>query len=225
MRRTFLLMLTAAMLTLALTGCGGDDDDSAEPTAPSGTEQPGGMAQPTATEEGTPEPTATPDPVPPGVRSIIQAARTGNTAALERAIKYEPVPCTTNVEGIGGPPECAPGEADGTPVEVVFATTCEGFYARRSGLALDQISFGVFGNGDALYGVYEIPDASQLARVEAWAGATVAVVMNTIAPTDATLPYVFVTDGASILGTATGCGESPEQWVANEGLGEPLLTP
>lgn len=229
MRRRLLLMACASALALAIAAaaCGGDDDDgNGDPaTAAPTSAQPGETAEPTATAEGTPAPTATPNPVPLSVISLINAARMGNTEVIERAIRYEPVPCTTSVEGIGGPPECSEGEADGTPVDVVFATTCEGFYARRGGLALDQVAFGVFGNGDVLYGVYAIDEASQLARVEPWAGATLAIVLNQIAPTDAQLPYVLIHDGTNVIGAATGCGETPEEWVANQGLGEPLLTP
>jgi hypothetical protein len=219
MRRSLILSLIVAMVAAAAVGCDGDDDggDNGQPTAPVTTET-------AATATGTPGPTATPDPVPLGLRSLVNAARTGNVAAIEAAVRYQPVPCTTNQQGVGGPPLCREGEAEGTPVNVVFATTCEGYYARPGELALDQIEFGAAGGGDALYGVYAIDPASQLARIEAWDGATHAIVLNRTQG-DATLPYVFITDGTAVIGTATGCGETPEEWVDFQGLGEPLLAP
>ena len=88
-----------------------------------------------------------------------------------------------------------------------------------------EIAFGVFGTGDALYGVYELDPASQLARIEEWPGAKYAVVLNRIGPADQNLVYVMISDGEAILGTATGCGETPEEWVDFQGLGVPVFAP
>ena len=214
------LLLLILVLALSATACGGDDKDGDEGDDGSMTAEPAGTMFVPPTGVVAPN-----DPVGLGIRSLVTAATAGNTAAIERAILYSPVPCTTEASGIGGPPLCREGEELGTPVDVVFATTCEGYFARRGELALDQIDFGAPATGEVLYGLYEIDEASQLARVEAWAGATHAVVLNTTAPTDAVLPYVFITNGANVVGTATGCGESPEEWVASQSLGEPIELP
>jgi hypothetical protein len=216
-----ILLLAASVIAIAAVACGDDNDDGADatPTRPAATP----TREPQSTATHAPEATATPGAT--GLDAITEAARENDAAALEALVRYESVPCTTTVTGIGGPPECAEGEADGTPVDVVFATTCEGYYARQGALNFAEIAFGVFGSGDALFGVYAIDPASQLARIEEWAAAKYAIVMNRIAPNDATLAYVIVSDGEAIIGTAAGCGETPEEWVDFQGLGEPLLTP
>ena len=221
MRFRFTLALAALAVACAVGACGDDDDDGeATPTRPAAT----ATREPESTPTAGPEATATPDgEAPTGLEDIVAAARANDAAALEALVRYEPVPCTTTVTGIGGPPECEPGEADGTPVDVVFATTCEGYYARRGALNFAEIAFGVFGSGDdPLFGVYAIDPASQLARIEEWASAKYVIVMNRIGPADQIFAYAILTDGESIIGTATGCGETPEEWVANQGLGEPI---
>jgi hypothetical protein len=215
-------MLAAGAMAMAALACG-DDGDGDDPTpAPSAT-QPASTAEPEATD--TPEADPTETPGEGGLNTIVEAARANDAAALEALVRYEPVPCTTNVQGIGGPPECEPDEADGTPVDVVFATTCEGFYAREGALNFAGLSFGVFGSGNPLYGVYELDPASQLARVEPWAGARFVIVMNLIGSADQNFVYALITDGEQIIGTAAGCGESPEEWVANQGLGPAVEVP
>ena len=179
--------------------------------------------EPDETVSPTPGPTAT--PAPTGIDAIVVAARANDAPALEALVRYEPVPCTTTITGIGGPPQCTNGEAEGTPVEVVFATTCEGYYAREGALNFNEIAFGIFGSGDPLYGLYEIDPASQLARIEEWSAARYAVVMNRIGPADQNFAYVIISDGEHIIGTAAGCGETPEEWVDFQGLGDPIDVP
>ncbi len=209
----FNLLISVVFLASALAACGGDEAINGDEPTP----------KPSATV-ASPTPGAG-DGLPGGVVAIVDAARRNESAALEALMRYEPVPCTTTITGVGGPPRCDETEVDGTLVDVVFAADCEGYYARRGALGLGQISFGVFGHGDALYGVYAIDEASQIARAEPWAGASYAIVLNRIAPSDGTFVYVLLTDGEVIAGAAGGCGETPEQWVAKQGLGEPIFAP
>ncbi len=216
------LLISAIILASALVACDDNDPDSGDEPTPAAT----ATAPAASTVTAGPQSTATPgDGLPPGLRAIAAAARENGAAALEAFVRYEPVPCTTTVEGIGGPPECQEGEAEGTPVDVVFATTCEGYYAREGALNFAEIAFGVFGSGDALYGVYEIDAASQLARIEEWPGAKYAIVLNRIGPADQNFVYVLISDGEAILGTATGCGETPEEWVDIQNLGALIFVP
>jgi hypothetical protein len=226
MPRRFLLLLVAAAIATAAIACGGDDDEPDVPTAAASATV-GASATPDveATQTAEPQPTATATPTAGGIDAIVAAARANDATALEALVVYAPVPCTTDVMGVGGPPPCEPGEADGTPVDVVFATTCEGYYARESALNFNEIAFGVFGSGDALYGLYEIDPASQLARIEEWSAARYAVVMNRIGPADQNFAYVIISDGERIIGTAAGCGETPEEWVDFQGLSDAIAVP
>ena len=210
------LIIISAILALTLAACEGDEAINGDEPSPN----------PSATVAKAPSATpAAGDGLPEVVAAIVDAARRNDAAALEALVRYEPVPCTTTTIGTGGSPRCEAAEADGMLVEVVLATGCEGYYARRGALRFDQISFGVFGNGDALYGVYAIDETSQLARIEDWAGAKYVIVLNRIGPADGIFAYAIIADGEAIIGAAGGCGETPEQWVSNQDLGEPIFAP
>jgi hypothetical protein len=223
------LLISATILASALVACDDNDvDNGDEPPPATSATQPAAAAteRPSGTAAPEPETTATPEGnLPAGLRAIAQAARENGAAALEAFVRYGPVPCTTTITGIGGPPQCREGEPEGTPVDAVFVTTCEGYYAREGELNFAEIAFGVFGNGDALYGVYELDPASQLARIEEWPGARYVIVLNRIGPADQTFVYAIISDGDAILGTATGCGETPEEWVDFQGLSDPIFAP
>lgn len=64
------------------------------------------------------------------------------------------VPCTT-AEGLGGPPKCQEGQAEGTPVEVLPVWGPEGHYVEPANLDLflESLQLG------RLYAVYEVADA------------------------------------------------------------------
>jgi hypothetical protein len=63
-------------------------------------------------------------------------------------VQYISTTCTTS-DGFGGPPKCAPGEADGTIIEVFPVSEMEGYYVRPEAIA-DTFAFQV----DRLYAVY-----------------------------------------------------------------------
>ena len=71
-------------------------------------------------------------------------------------IQFITTPCTT-ADGLGGPPKCEPGMADGTPVKVFPLSDGEGTFATPENI--DQVfTFWV----KRLYAVYKVPsDAYQ----------------------------------------------------------------
>jgi hypothetical protein len=62
--------------------------------------------------------------------AIVDAVLANDPDRVRDLIHYTPVGCTT-AEGLGGPPKCRSGEAQGTPVEVVPVLGPEGFALRR----------------------------------------------------------------------------------------------
>jgi len=84
----------------------------------------------------------------PYVDAVIDAALSADPRALRSLIHLSPLPCTTR-EGLGGPPKCLPGEANGTEVEALPVLGSEGGHMR-----LPEVdAWG--GPGPAeLYGVY-----------------------------------------------------------------------
>lgn len=161
-------------------------------TRPSGP----GPASPTAAPVA-PSPFANPPraPIavqPAGARSgvqdvdlLIDAVLVNNLEARRRLIAYTITPCTT-AQGMGGPPKCAPGEANGAPVEVFPFLGEEGEHIRPP--AIDRIlQFAVEG----LYAVYRVPESAF--RAEYWpAGAYAIIFLATGLQRQAT---VFVTNG------------------------------
>jgi hypothetical protein len=65
----------------------------------------------------------------PGVDAVIDAVLAKDTEALRELVRYSTFDCTT-ADGLGGPPKCKPGEAEGTPVQALPIAGVEGHYSR-----------------------------------------------------------------------------------------------
>ena len=63
------------------------------------------------------------------IDEVIEAVLGGDMDALVAQVQLTAFECTTRL-GIGGPPKCATGEPDGTPVEVLPVLNCEGGFAQ-----------------------------------------------------------------------------------------------
>jgi len=124
---------------------------SAEPVAPTATQP-----VPTApVETGGPEyyPLSTRTGIP-DVDAVLAAVESGDPQALRDLVRYTTVGCT-NAEGLGGPPKCREGEAEGTLVNVLPFLGSEGHFLHESELS----SFpGV--NVIGLYAVYVVSDSA-----------------------------------------------------------------
>jgi hypothetical protein len=90
----------------------------------------------------------------PHLDALTSAISSGSTEELLALVQFSALPCTT-AEGLGGPPKCLPGEADGTLVEVLPILGSEGHHMRRS-------EFSAWpGIGDAqLYAVFRTPPSA-----------------------------------------------------------------
>jgi hypothetical protein len=68
------------------------------------------------------------------VDQVLAAVATGNPDDLRAVIQYTNAPCTRK-EGLGGPPKCRAGEAEGTVLEVLPYLGSEGSFIRKSEIA------------------------------------------------------------------------------------------
>ena len=207
MRRA--LVATFASFALAFAACGGDDDAST-PTA-------------TRAASSTPASSPTAPPVPDVVRTVADAVRRRDVAALQQFVQYDPVPCTTAPPaGPGGPPLCRPGEADGTPVDVVQLASCESFYARP-----DEAHPELFELDAAapFAGAYRLPDDSQVIRV--WPAAEYAVLGERPRQPDVVLLVQYLVDDRGIVGIENVCGGFSDvaQFVRESHYGAPVIAP
>jgi hypothetical protein len=146
--RTKILAVCSLFLAISLSACA-SLADSAVDAAPSplsgesvvGTEEAG--FYPLSTRTGIAD-----------VDAVLAAVESGDPQQLRDLIRFTTVGCT-KAEGLGGPPKCQDGEAEGTPVEVLPFLGSEGHFLR----AADVSNFpGV--NVTGLYAVYKVSDSA-----------------------------------------------------------------
>lgn len=213
------LVTAAAILAVFAIACS-DDDDGGTPT-----NTPPPAVTPTPDDgQSDPDPTpteTTPDVTAPAIIDRIRAAvRTNDIATLESLVRFADVPCVIDIQGLGGPPECEPGETEGTLVSVVQGSACEGFWVREGRPIFGNINIGGFGITDPVYGVFSVENAP---LAPGWPDAEYAVVLARSGPADESLAFTLLADETDIVGYVAACGESPEQFVEVQRLGEPLF--
>jgi hypothetical protein len=86
----------------------------------------------------------------PEIDPILEAVAGGDQQTLISLIQFTQAKCTRR-EGLGGPPKCEEGEAEGTPMEVLPFLGSEGSYLRKEEIGIWQ---GI--DVSALYAVYEV---------------------------------------------------------------------
>lgn len=84
------------------------------------------------------------------VDNIVDAVASGNVQMLRSLIQFTDTKCTT-ADGLGGPPKCREGEAEGTPVEVLPIFGPEGHFFHK-----EDIEDWTGVKADGLYAVYEV---------------------------------------------------------------------
>lgn len=215
----FRTIITALALTLAgvAVACGDDDDD--------GDRTPVATLQPTFAGNPTPAPTDAPAGTPTataggtGIASIdaaLAALEAGDIAALRAQLQLEAIACVAEPEGIGGPPICEAGEAEGTPVEVLALAQCEGSYGRAP--ELDAALTRFVAQGVELYAVYRTPDPY-------FPDGDYAIVVSVDDPDAVGAAREVVLNDAGIVGLNYGCAETPEQLVQTRRLTDAIIAP
>ncbi|HSL45324.1 MAG TPA: hypothetical protein VK897_17955 [Anaerolineales bacterium] len=130
------------LFTLALFACA--------PVTPAATEEP------VASPESVPGENYYPLTTRTGIEHIDQilaAVASDDPQNLRALAEFFPAECT-NQDGLGGPPKCREGEAEGTPVEVIAFLSGEGGHIRK-----DEIENWTGVNVSGLYAVYEVNTA------------------------------------------------------------------
>ena len=159
---------------------------SAEPVVPTATST--ATKKLTATQIATKEPTATPtateEPKSPeyyplstrtgnaDVDEVLAAVESGDPQALRDLIHFTKVGCT-NVDGLGGPPKCQAGEAEGTLVNVLPFLGPESSFMHEADIANFQPMEAL-----GIYAVYSVSDSAYSEK--AYPAGEYAVVVTTI---------------------------------------------
>lgn len=146
-------LFVAGVMMFALAACSAAPGESVSivevtPTVEAPPPQPAEVQQPTA----QPPVTAVGYTGLAGVDSIIEAVLAHDAGATRPFIQFVTVGCT-NAEGLGGPPKCAEGQAEGTLVDVFPLGGPEGTFATPETIS-DLLPLNI---GD-LHAVYSVPD-------------------------------------------------------------------
>lgn len=87
---------------------------------------------------------------------VLAAVESGDAQELRYLVQYTNAPCT-NADGLGGPPKCREGEAEGTMSEVLPFISSEGSFLRK-----EEIGNWRGIDPAALYAIYRVsPNALQ----------------------------------------------------------------
>lgn len=138
--QSILTVVVATIGMLALVACNRDQPAATSTGTPSATSSATSSPTPTATSSPTPTgpPLATGEAIPPIVGQVISAVVSKQTSSLVPLIAYQQVGCTT-AQGLGGPPKCKPGDAQGTVYRVFPSGTCEGEWATDGAATITQL--------------------------------------------------------------------------------------
>lgn len=88
------------------------------------------------------------------VDAVIAAVESGDPEQIQALIRFTNIPCT-KAEGLGGPPKCEAGEAEGTPHTVLPILGPEGHFMREADLA-NFPGISVIG----IHAVYRLSDSA-----------------------------------------------------------------
>lgn len=185
MKQTIAILLLAALLG----GCAPAGSPQPAPVAGEALPTPGEALslpiEPTATLPGLPELSAPAEGAAPEVLfypadtrldlqtvdDVLEGVLTGNRQALSELLYFTPEACTVN-DGLGGPPKCAEGEADGTVVGGFMILGNEGLAVRESDreIIIDTLLYGKPG----LVAVIEAPN--EVIMEEDWLAGQYAII-------------------------------------------------
>jgi hypothetical protein len=148
------------------------------------------------------------------LRAVVDTLFAGDTAAIEDLLRFASVPCVAESEGLGSPPVCRKGEAEGTLVEVFPSAVCEGFYLRSDEV---QPIIGELANaGPEVLAAYRYGPPSPEAF---FYGEFVAVATIGGGPPPQNGGGVFIGEGG-ITGLAYGCAQTAVEFAQFWGLTE-----
>lgn len=136
--RALSVIVLVTLLILSIAAC--------SPAAPA-TQEPVFTSSPAAGEEFHPLTTRTSIEI---VDRILEAVAADDVQGLRSLVQFTNAVCTQQ-EGLGGPPKCREGEAEGTPVDVLAFLGSEGSFLRK-----DEIGNWSGIDVSGIYAVYEV---------------------------------------------------------------------
>ena len=138
MKNSFPLIIVAVLLVLGIAACApaAPATEAVSPTEPAASE---GPFHPLTTQTGI-----------ESIDQVLNAVSSGDAAGLRSLVEFTNAECTQQ-DGLGGPPKCREGEAEGTPVEVLSFLVGEGSFIRK-----DEIENWTGITASSIYAIYEV---------------------------------------------------------------------
>ncbi len=158
-----------------------------------------------ATTQATPSAEAVgdlPDALNEAVGPVVEAVLAGDAEAVQNLVQLTDVACTT-AQGLGGPPSCAEGQAEGTVISVLPVSAQTGGYLTAENLPPQIANAG-------LYAIYRVPDNAM--RNDYIPPGEYGLMFLRRNPPPATFT-IFVTDGR-IVRKSTNMDADPEQTLS-----------
>lgn len=197
MTKHAITMVAAIMIAIVFAAC----DDTDEPSA----------------ESSPTSPAATSVPAPSIITEIEDAVASGDPAQLESLIEFRPVACIIEPQGIGAPPFCAEGEPEGTLVDAVLLTGCEGSPSRREDVVANSLPN--LAGDHSLWAAYEYTSTAVLD------GASYYIIFERPEPFASSTGFAFTLSETGIIAIHFGCGWSPQDFARFNELGAPIVGP
>jgi hypothetical protein len=158
----------------------------------------------------------------PSLAGHARGTRTGNadvdpvidalekSAAVSQAlIAWRQVKCKAPpIQGLGGPPECPAGVADGTSFDAISGAQCEGYYRLRPADGSD-IRFAA-GPADRLYAVVRLPAGQAYPPGAAY-------MLIFVSPDRPEFGKAVYANAGKIVGDWGGCATSPAEMLKRSG--------
>ena len=161
--KTLWLNLLVCLIVLSACTPAATAEPAASTSVPAATEKPNVPATsipPTTTSIATEEPTV-PESYPLSTRTgiaevdaVLAAVESGDAQSLRDLVRFTSLACT-KADGMGGPPKCREGEAEGTLVNVLPFLGPEGSFMHESDLS-NFIPMQALG----IYAVYSVSDSA-----------------------------------------------------------------
>lgn len=197
LKQLLVFTLSLTLVAIAAVGCGNDANPGNPTTTP-------GISSP---DPGSPTTEPTKDPPATRLRDLVALMEANDVDALRAFLSFTPTACATNVQGAGGPPDCRPGEPEGTLVPVLAIADCEGHFVREDELALDPLATGTI----SFVGAYRAPEGFFPE------GEIVLLFTRLMSGIGEIGTQLILTDDG-VTGIRYGCGTTAEEMIGLHGL-------
>ncbi len=150
------------------------------------------------------------------VDPVIAAIASGKRERITAVTHFSAVPCTTTAQGIGSPPQCPEGVSEGTPVDALPTSSCEGGYWPRADYEARH-ELGKW-SADEIYAVLSLPRSADR-------GPGYRIIFLNRTPGGAIWGRSLMVAGGKITAIVGGCGSAPEEIARQSGPDATYILP